>query len=338
MQVNKILISILNYNGSEDTLACLQSFYRYEEKSKYCIVIWDNASSENEKQVLLNGISKLDLNWHFCSVQEYASMDDITEYDLLIVFSPQNLGFAKGNNEVINRQLDKFPMIVLLNNDTEFIGSTTSRLVSYLYEHNDIGGVTSAIYYWKQKDKVWNAGGKFCWGSRKYFTESYVAKKIKNNITEQSVEFVTGCYLVLKSEVLKKYGVFTEKFFFGEEDYEFCMRMAQNKVKLMVLLNEKIYHKVGASISRNSDMNDMIRKTFIHHLNRFIDMKDYYKKRKWDIWRFFSSIYIGLLILKSSNFRFKLMFRYIKKLNWYAKCRNDVDSEFFLTVIKGEIF
>lgn len=52
MEEYKALISILNYNGSEDTLNCIKSFYHYEEVKNYSIVIWDNHSEIKEQEQL----------------------------------------------------------------------------------------------------------------------------------------------------------------------------------------------------------------------------------------------------------------------------------------------
>lgn len=337
MNQRRTLISILNYNGSKDTLECIQSFYKYEDKNSYCIVIWDNASAESEKCILKTGILAMKLRYITCTEEEYKEID-IKNYELVLVFSKSNLGFAKGNNVVIRNQLDKFEAIILLNNDTEFISDTTRRLVEYLDLHKDTGCITCAIYYWAQRNKVWYAGAKFIAGSRKTYTEKYVQKQLDRGNRAIQADYITGCYLIVRSDIYKKYGILTEKFFFGEEDYEFCRRMAQNQIKIEVLLDEALYHKVGTSIKRNTDIQGIVRRSFIHHLNRFIDMKQYYSRLYWNVWRFFSSIYIFLLMWRKSGYQTVWIYTYIRKLNHYAVLREEIDKRFFESVVRGEIF
>lgn len=333
----RTLISILNYNGSRDTVDCIQSFYRYEDKNDYCIVIWDNASTENEKKILQDELSAMNLNDMVCTEKEYNKVD-ITNYELILVFSDTNLGFAKGNNAVIRNQLDRFERIILLNNDTEFVSDTTKTLIEYLDSHKGTGCITCAIYYWAQRNKVWYAGAKFTVGSRKVYREQFVQKQLRRGKKVIQADYITGCYLIVKSDIYKKYGILTEKFFFGEEDYEFCRRMARNHIKIEVLLDEALYHKVGTSIKRNTDTQGIVRKSFIHHLNRFIDMKEYYNRFQWNVWRFFSSLYIFFLMWRKSGYQTALICTYIRKLNDYAINREGIDQAFFESVVRGDVF
>lgn len=336
MEKNKTLISILNFNGSQDTVSCLKSFYKYEEKDKYCVVVWDNDSKESEKEYLKEKVSRFPLKVHICTSEKYPKLN-LQSFDLVIVYSDDNLGFAKGNNRVIKPYLNKFKYIVLLNNDTEFVDRTSSKLLDFLDEHPKVGVATTAIYYFYNKERIWNAGGKAFFGTRKYYTEKYVNQKLKRGEIEKEVDYITGCYFAVRSSLLEQYGGLTEKFFFGEEDYELCKRLKRNKVKLMVLLNEKIYHKVGASINRKISEEDKIRRAFIHHLNRFIDMKTFYKTFYWDFWRFVSSLYIFFLIFNISGKKFNKTLNYLQLLNYYAKTRTDVTQEFFREVLDGGI-
>lgn len=336
MEKNKTLISILNYNGSKDTIACLKSFYQYEAKENYCVVVWDNNSQETEKLILLEEILKLPVKNKVCTAEEYQHLN-LTNLNLVIVLSKVNLGFAIANNEVIKNRLKDFSNIVLLNNDTEFDNATTSKLVKYLEQDSNVGVITTAIYYYYDKQRIWNAGGKIFLGTRRYYTEKYVNKALEKGITEKEVDYITGCFFVVRSSILKQCGILTEKFFFGEEDYEFCQRMKKKNVKLKVLFNEKIYHKVGATINKNILLEDSIRRAFIHHLNRFIDMKNFYGKTKWSIWCFFSCIYIYILMFKVTRGNLKKVKEYISLLNFYARKRDCVDQEFFIKTLSGGI-
>lgn len=337
MEKRKALISILNYNGSQDTINCIKSFYSYENRKDYCIVIWDNHSKKDQQEELRSSLLKLESTLKICTYEQYHSID-LQDYEIVLVFSYENLGFAKGNNRVIENQLDKFEYIILLNNDTIFEYNTTYHLMNYLDKHASIGVATSSIYYYYKKDSVWNAGGKVFFGTRKYYTEKYVNQKIKEKNTEKLVDYITGCYLVAKSDIFQKYGLLTEKFFFGEEDYEFCKRMKKNKVKLAVLLDQKIYHKVGASITKNDlSIISIVRKSFVHHLNRFIDMKEFYSFGFWQLWRLFSSIYIYFLMLKISRGNWLLITKYVILLNYYGTMKSDVNKSFFHAVLDGKI-
>ena len=82
--------------------------------------------------------------------------------------------------------------------------------------------------------------------------------------------FVTGCALFFYPELLDEQGhLLTERFFFGEEDFEFSMRMKEKKVPMACILDSVIYHKVGASGCKMNHLG----KVYLHYLNRFIDIR-----------------------------------------------------------------
>ena len=78
-------------------------------------MIWDNASAESEKCILKTGILAMKLRYIACTEEEYKEID-IKNYELVLVFSKSNLGFAKGNNAVSRNQLDKFEAIIFYIN------------------------------------------------------------------------------------------------------------------------------------------------------------------------------------------------------------------------------
>jgi GT2 family glycosyltransferase len=129
--------------------------------------------------------------------------------------------------------------------------------------------LTPQINYFFDKHKVWNCGGKLRLGFRKYYYAGQADSMIKEK-EYMPISFVTGCALFFYPELLDSEGrLLTERFFFGEEDFEFSMRMKTAHVPMACVLNSLIYHKVGASGDK------MLRsgKVYLHYLNRFIDIR-----------------------------------------------------------------
>ena len=102
------------------------------------------------------------------------------------------------------------------------------------------------------KSKIWNCGGSLSMGFRRYYYAGQCDADIKESVYIP-IGFVTGCALFFPPELLDCEGrLLTERFFFGEEDFEFSMRMEAQGVKMACVLDSVIYHKVGASGSRMS--------------------------------------------------------------------------------------
>lgn len=331
---NRTLVSILNYNGTEDTIACLKSFYLHEKPDKYVIVIWDNGSKASEILNLEKYIGELDLRTASVNKYEYDNLK-ILQYNLVLVKSDENYGFAIANNKVIRPFLGCFSYYIMLNNDTVFRENVTSKCIDYMDGNLRIGVLTTAIYYY-DKNQIWNAGGKFLFGWRKYYTEREVRRLSRKGVHTLKVDYITGCYMIIRDNILDKYGLFSEKFFFGEEDYNYCMRLKKNDVNLCVRTDLELYHKVGASVSRDANLDRLLRNTFVHYLNRYIDMKEFYSKSKWRIWRIISSFICLRMALKITRFNVLRSIEFVSKLFKYSK--NDrVDKKQFEKIIGGGI-
>ena len=182
----------------------------------------------------------------------------------------RNYGFAKGNNkglEVASRiSPDSY---LLLNNDTEVLPDFLVRLQDFSARHPKYRVLTPKINFYYDKQKIWNCGGKLFFGFRKYFYAGCPDSAVKEK-GHIDISFVTGCALFFYPELLDEQGhLLTERFFFGEEDFEFSMRMQKDNVHMACVLDSLIYHKVGAS----GDKMYRSGKVYLHYLNRFIDIR-----------------------------------------------------------------
>lgn len=332
----KAIISILNFNGTEDTIECIKSIYRYENCKDYLIVIWDNASRKEMFELLENFIINNYNNSKVVMEDEYCinTIDEST--NIVLVKSEENYGFAIANNKVLQPFVGKFEYYILLNNDTEFYQPTTTMCLDYLDKNKHIGVLTTSIYYYYDKSKIWNAGGKFIFGWRKYYTEEFVKHKINEGTDLLDVDYITGCYMIIRDSIVQKYGLLTEKYFFGEEDYNYCMKMKKNNVKLSVKLDLGIWHKVGATTSRDANKDKKMKYAFVHYLNRVIDMKDFWGKLKWNIWCMLSTLIFLRRALQLTDLNFRRSFNFVRQI-LKNKNRSCVDKKFFFEIMNGKV-
>jgi hypothetical protein len=216
----------------------------------------------------------------------------------------------------------------LLNNDTEVTEDFLPELRNFAEKNPQYKVLTPLIFFHGDKTKIWNAGGKFKWGKRKYF---YNDKK-KSDIKEKEfipISFVTGCALYFLPEVLKDdMTVFTENFFFGEEDCEFSMRMRKQNVSMACVLDSVIYHKVSSTISPLS----LPGKLYVYYLNRFINVRQSYGLLFYMFWRVASlrSIKKGLLVNGCPKVYVK---GFIKRIYQNSRKKDTVTHEDFITAL-----
>lgn len=285
-------IILLNWNGATDTIECLTSLYR--TPSHFYIVLVDNSSEDDSVTRILQFLQGKGIKYRNIKAGEQLN-DSPADRECIVYETRENLGFARGNNAGV-RLLANFPpdRYLLLNNDTIVEPDFLDRLIVFHQEHPEYVALTPLICFNNPRTLVWNAGGRQFWGMRKY----YYARRSVSEIRENGflpVTFITGCALFMTPDTFTPEGVpLTERFFFGEEDFEFCLRQNKAKRKMACVLDSKIYHKVNASISTKG----LLGRTYINTLNRLIDIRLHYGRMYCCLWASAYLPYVLLLLLR----------------------------------------
>jgi hypothetical protein len=322
-----IPIIILNWNGEDDTIECLISI-RKSKKSRFFSVLVDNGSEPESIERLKNKCKDIYRNIIFLNRQQIVSFQDsvrtrikdsLSEETLVFIENHENLGFAKGNNIGIKfAELIQAEWVMLLNNDTVVCENTFFELHKFIDLNPSIKAITPQIRLNEPKTKVWNCGGKLTYlGSRKY----YFAEKEHSKVPRtgySKITFITGCALLFK---FKETGTLTEKFFFGEEDYEFSLRMKKNDIDMACVYDAIIYHKVGSSIKKHSDTLNSI---YIFYVSRLINTRDYYSVLHWMIIKIAIFLYIPILLVKNRINPFRAL-DLIRRVHSYVKNNDSVN-------------
>lgn len=264
------LFIIINWNGADDTIACLKSLER--TKGDFRVVVADNGSSDDSRERIGEFLATSTLK------AELLPLD-------------RNYGFAVGNNKAIAYARKYNPdSYMLLNNDTEVEPDFLLKLQAYRAEHAECKVLGPLINYWGEKERIWSCGGKLIFGSRKaYYRNAFVSDLPER--TPFPVSFISGCALMVDSSLVDESGkLLTEKFFFGEEDYEFALRMRSRGEKMVIVRDSVIYHKVGSSTKKAS--NAMLGRDYMYYLGRLLVARDYYSPLEFSL--------IRLLTMKKS--------------------------------------
>ena len=272
-----VTIILLNYNGWRDTIECLASLLK-QTMQDWRAVVADNGSHDDSLAQLQGWIN-----------------DHKAEKRIQVLPLGDNFGFAKGNNMAIDAtRKEQTEYYWILNNDTVVAPDCMERLVQYMENHADITAVTPAIRLYDQPDRLWNAGGRLVFGGRKYYGASKPASLFAGK-HELPITFVTGCALLVRQEMVAKEPLFTERFFFGEEDFDFSLRMQEQGKKIVCLLDAVMYHKVSATSNQVASYN----KLFIHTLNRAINLRQHYSPLAYRIWKTLYFPYTRLRFLRN---------------------------------------
>ncbi len=107
------------------------------------------------------------------------------------------------------------------------------------------------IYYYNEPERIWFAGGKV-----EYWKGwvSHIGIREPDNgqyDTPRDVDYLTGCCMLVKREVIERIGKLDESFFIYGEDADWSLRAARAGYRLRFVPSSVIWHKVSASSGGN---------------------------------------------------------------------------------------
>jgi GT2 family glycosyltransferase len=260
-----VAIIILNWNNWQDTLECLDSVSQLDYPN-FKIVVFDNGSV-NDSVIKIK--------------QNYGS-------SIILLESPQNHGFAGGNNlsiEYLKRLNPDY--IFFLNNDTIIEKNALSILIEQAVNDPKIGILTPKICFYNSNFShkiIWYGGSKLNLIFGKTFMIGYRKKDHKRYHKISFVDFISGCAMLVKADVLDQIGGFDTDYFNIFEDADFCVRAKQKNYKLLYVPKACVYHKesmtMGSSYSPFS--------IYFQVRNRLLFIKKNVKN-KWKVIAYFSA-------------------------------------------------
>lgn len=258
VKLPKVAIVVLNWNGWQDTIECLESLYQITYPN-YNIIVVDNGSADESIEKIReycrgslvpnSKYIKYDPDNKPINVIEYTREDaedsGITERcigdissnrTLVLIKNEKNYGFAKGNNIGFNFAINKgAKYIMTLNNDTVVARDFLDILVNLLEGDSGIGIAGPKCYYYDHPDTVQGGGCKINW-----WTGRINAIKSDKII---DVDSVSGCAMIIRGKLMKAISLFDTRFPFGNEDYEFCTRAIRNHYKVVYVPSSNVLHK-----------------------------------------------------------------------------------------------
>lgn len=254
---DKVFIILINYNGANDTIECINSIKKISY-SNYEIIVVDNCSTDNSVSIL----------------EEFSRKVDFT-----LIKSHINNGFSAGNNLGIKEAIKKdFDYILLLNNDTLVSSNFLEKLISGFKCSSRCGVTVSKIYYAKEHDLIWYDGGSLSLNTARTKHWHYHQKDTHEIKQPHKVSFATGCCMCLSKKVIEDVGLLDEDYFLYEEDADYCCRILTSGYDIYYIPDSVIYHKVSSSTGELSPLSQyyavrnkylFIRKNY-HGIDKFI--------------------------------------------------------------------
>ena len=257
MNYPKVSIIILNWNGLQDTIECLESLKKISYPN-YKVIVVDNYSEGDDVKTLSG------------KFKDY----------IHVIENDRNYGFAEGNNIGIRYALNQgVDYVLLLNNDTVVHPDFLTELVKEVLKGREIGIAGSKMYYHSRPDEVCVTGNFI-----NYWTGDLFSIKRRGSDTAHveyaiEVDWVSGCCMLISRDVLLNVGLLDNSYSLYYEDPDICIRAARKGYKSLFVPSSKIWHKISTRLAfrnRNPSFYGFYAYSLVR--NRFLLMQKHWSK------------------------------------------------------------
>ncbi|NTV02380.1 MAG: glycosyltransferase family 2 protein [Chlorobiaceae bacterium] len=236
MTENRIAVIVLNWNGAQDTLACLASLSKVRHPAFTTLVV-DNGSSDGSAAIVRRAYPEAEL-----------------------IELPENLGFAKGCNAGFAALRGRgFDMVVFLNNDTIVDAGFLEPLVAALRDPWN-GIAVPKILYMDDPGRIWYAGGVVDPGTGTIAHRGIRMPDGPRFSVPGPTRYATGCCLCMRSADFESLGGFDEGFEMYGEDVDLSLRVRESGKVVRYEPASRIWHRVSASAGGELSLGKQLRK------------------------------------------------------------------------------
>ena len=218
----EVSIIILNWNGLEDTIECLESLKKITY-TNYEVIVVDNGSQGDDTSVL---------------------QEKFGDY-IHLIRNDKNYGYTGGNNIGIRYALkDSSPdYFLILNNDTVVDPDFLGQMIKVAESDASIGIVGPKVYYYDFPSRIQSAGARINMKTSQNSLIGIGQVDTGQYDLQQEVDYVSGCCLLTKKELIQKVGLFDESYFCYWDETDYCARAREAGYKIVYAPHAKIWHK-----------------------------------------------------------------------------------------------
>ncbi|MDB9522394.1 glycosyltransferase family 2 protein [Dolichospermum circinale CS-1225] len=275
---NSISIILVNYNGADVLIDCLNSLEKFIPQDNCEIIVVDNNSQDNSVDILNDKFPHIKL-----------------------IKLPKNVGFGSGNNA--GAKVAKGEFIFLLNTDTILESNILPHLIELMSENPDVGIIGPKLLF---PDKSFQISFSPEISIKGEFTARKLHKNAENknklHIIEEDfqdikeVDIVVGAAFFIRADLFNLLGGFDEKFFMYFEESDLCQRVRNKGYKVLYTPHVSLIHIRGYSVKKISNkMAVEYRRSQIYYYHKHRPMWEILLLRIYLLFKFLSEY------LKTSN-------------------------------------
>ena len=248
---NMVTGSIVTYNNISTLAKTLETLFGETKDIDFKLYVLDNGSSDGTPEYIEKNYP-----------------------DVTVIRSGKNVGFGAGHNIIINQVESKYHAVI--NPDIVLTQNAVKKMADYMDGNPEIGLLSPRICFPDGRDQIL--------GKRNPHLKYLVASRLRGDEPSKllkeyamldcdlskptEIENATGCFMFIRTDVLKSIGGFDDGFFMYFEDADLARRI--NEVSKCVYYPDAVVNHVWG---RDSKRNFKLMLVHINSMLRYF--------RKW---------------------------------------------------------
>lgn len=206
-----ISISVVTYNSAMHIGNLIRSITRYVRGISYHIFVVDNGSTDGTQEIVRNLVSP----------------------DITLIENDRNLGFGGGHNLILPQLDSRYHLCI--NPDVILESDVVSGIAGYLDIHEDIGILTpkvlnsdETLQLLPKRDPrlVYLLARRVNLPCLRKYRREYEMGDLDSR-KECDIEFCTGCFMFMRTQLFRELCGFDERFFMYFEDADLTRRIRE---------------------------------------------------------------------------------------------------------------
>ena len=229
----KLSVIILCWNDRKVIDDCLKSLYSKTHSTKFEVIVSDNGSTDGSVELIRRSYPQVQ-----------------------VIENGRNLRFAKANNVGIRTSRGEY--VLILNPDTIIHDGTLDRMIDFADKHPEVGAFGCRVLnadgsYQKSASPFTSLKGELIaafylrWLGRVngwFASDCYPGWR---GTTRRPVDWLAGCFMLVRGDLLRSIGGFDEQFFYYYEDMDLCRQIWQAGYPIVYVPDATITHLGGQS-------------------------------------------------------------------------------------------
>ncbi|MFL9825891.1 glycosyltransferase [Rhodoplanes sp. SY1] len=214
--ISSVSIIMLVRDSLDVTKKSISSILKETRYDNFQLIVVDNASGDETKRYLASVVS--------------------SDPRVRVMTNKENESFSRANNDAAKTCDSTF--FLFINNDVEIIDKNWLLILVSSLENDSLIGAAGPILLYGDYT-VQSAGIEV---TAIGDTVQAPAKENKKYTHSYFADAITGACLLVRADLHRAVGGFDERFFYGQEDIDYCLKLRELGFKLKVIVDCEVIH------------------------------------------------------------------------------------------------